>query len=350
MILSLTFLIVLILILLPGHIFRRLYYYGEFSKQFNAGQSVVNILALSLVPGILNLLLVSFFYDWIFTDINIASIIDILKDVNASKFRFYNSENTKYLIKATEVVPFVGSLYSSALIFGLVLGRFIRFLRLDTIFKVFRYKNYWFYIFSAECTRIKKFKNIQVKNKKLLFTKADILVDTESGPSLFSGMVVDYELKENDGRTLSKVMLENAERYKTNAAGKKEPLEIPGTVFVVNCSTMININLTYVYKEAQSVLNTKFPYYYNISFSFLYFLIIPLFIFQINSIDWELYTTYFSLRWYAKLNAYLLFVQILSLFNPFLIKNNVSKYTPKGIIITKLIFTVLLFALLYIIA
>ncbi len=50
---SLGFFVILLLVLFPGLIFRRLYFYGEFSKEFNDGQNIGSLLAKSVVPGLI---------------------------------------------------------------------------------------------------------------------------------------------------------------------------------------------------------------------------------------------------------------------------------------------------------
>ena len=96
-------------------------------------------------------------------------------------------------------------------------------------------------------------RHLKEKNKKILFTKADILIDSNSKPYLYSGIVVDYELMYSDSSVLSKVMLDKAERYSLKN-GKNVPTPIPGSLLVVDCTTMKNINLTYIYEDPRKVI------------------------------------------------------------------------------------------------
>ena len=63
---------VVILIIFPGLIFRRLFFYGEFSKEFRAGHNLIGLLAISTVPGIIILAFTFIAYhytaDWWDTD------------------------------------------------------------------------------------------------------------------------------------------------------------------------------------------------------------------------------------------------------------------------------------------
>ncbi len=89
---TLGFLVILTLVVLPGLIFRRLYYYGEFSKQFSANHSLFNLLAISCVPGLINLLLILWGYDLFITEIDFGAIIDKFKQINDPNFVFSKSE------------------------------------------------------------------------------------------------------------------------------------------------------------------------------------------------------------------------------------------------------------------
>ncbi len=237
---SLGFLVVLILIIFPGLIYRRLYFYGEFSKEFKSRYNLVSLIAISIIPGLINLICVFFFYDTFFNKIDIGEIIDKFKDLNNETFRFKESEDTpiKELLN-TRIIPFIGFLYLTSLLIGAVLGRLVRISKIDTKFKLLRFKNYWFYLFNDQHTSFKKMKHLKKREKKYISTKADILIDSNNKTHLYSGIIVDYELHENECDILSKVMLQNAERYSIKN-GKKNPVKIPGNLLVVDCSSMIN--------------------------------------------------------------------------------------------------------------
>lgn len=318
--LSLGFLVVLILILLPGLIYRRLYFYGEFSKEFKSEYNLLSLLAISSIPGIINLVLIFLFYDKFFSDIDLGEIIDKFKDINSPDFRLTKSEDTplKELIRS-KVSPFIYFLYISSIIFGSISGRFIRFIGIDTKFKLLRFKNYWFYLFNGHHTNFKKMKHLKKKNKRHLFTKADILIDSNNKTILYSGIVVDYELLGTDCKALSKIMLQNAERYSLKE-NKVVPVNIPGNLLVVDCASMKNINLTYIYEETKSILKSKLPNSIDIIFGLVVLFLIPVFIFQSESLDSSLYNKYFSLNWYEKIITYFLTIQVLGLLNPFIKK------------------------------
>ncbi len=334
--LSLGFIVVLVLILFPGLIFRRLYFYGEFSKEFKSSYNLISLLAISTIPGIINLICVFVFYDNLFSAIDIGEIIDKFKDINDPSFKLQESNDTpiKNLI-GSKVAPFIGFLYISSILFGSILGRFIRITNLDKKFKLLRFKNYWFYLFNGQPIGFKKIRDLKKRNKKHLFTKADILIESENENLLYSGIVVDYELYDNSCKQLSKIMLQNAERYSLKE-GKRVPIQIPGNLLVVDCLSMKNINLTYIYEETKSILKSKLPNSIEITFGFITLLLIPIFIFKADSINMDFYESYFNLKWYQQIIAYILTIQFLSLINPFVKKGNEYKYVNLKSILARL--------------
>lgn len=346
---SLGFLVVLILIIFPGLIYRRLYFYGEFSKEFKSRYNLISLIALAIIPGIINLVCVYFFYDTFFNNIDLGEIIDKFKDLNSENFRFKKSEETpiKELVN-TKAVPFIGFLYLTSFLIGSVSGRLVRISKIDTKFKLLRFKNYWFYLFNGQHTSFKKMKHLKKRNKKHVFTKVDILVDSNSKTHLYSGIIVDYELHENECDTLSKIMLQNAERYGIRD-NKRVPIEVPGNLLVVDCSSMKNINFTYIYEETKSILESRFPNYVETIFGLITLLIIPVFIFKADSLNIEIYNTYFELHWFKKIIVFLISIQILSLLNPVLKDNGEYKFVNLKNILAKVIWIIGLSILLWII-
>jgi hypothetical protein len=345
---SLGFLVVLILVLFPGLIFRRLYFYGEFSKEFKAGYNLISLLAISTIPGLIILIVTFLTYDSLFIKIDLGVIIDIFKDINNPSFRLTNSNQLPIneLINS-KAAPFISYLYLTSTILGSLSGRLIRIARLDIKFKQLRFKNYWFYILNGQHLDQKKFKYLKEENKKHLFTKADILIDLNSKTHLYSGIVVDYELDDNDCNSLSKIMLQQAKRYNLKE-GKRTAVDIPGTLFVIDCSTMRNINLTYIFQDTKSILKSKIPNNVEVFFGFLILLLIPIFIFQAESIDWPIYKAYFDLQWYLKILSYFTIIQILSLFNPFVKRNDEYFKISKKAFLGKIIWIVLMLIVFWI--
>lgn len=349
---SLGFVIAFILILFPGLIIRRLFYYGEFSKQFSSGFTLIKLIAVASIPGLINLVCIFFLYNHLISHINLEEIINTCKDLNNPERHLEANSSGSINTTITEsVLPFFAFLYTSSLLIGLMTGRLIRITRIDTKFKLLRFKNYWFYAFSGELTSFKKMKHLKEANKKHLFTVADILIDSEGKNNLYSGVVVDYELNENNCQLLSKVVLQHAERFK-QVGDNRERVRIPGNLFVVDCSKMKNINLTYVYEQRTSFLQSKIPTVVTNALGIVAIVLIPVSIFKTDFISWDWYINYFNLTWYEKTLCYLLAVQLLGVFNPFVKNTDESEYryvSPKILgfkILLSVVFFIILFLLI----
>jgi hypothetical protein len=341
------FLIVIILILFPGLIFRRLYYYGEFSKQFGAGMSLIKLISISSIPGLINLVCIYYFYTIFISNIDIGAIVDTFKDISNPEHKWKETTGTTLNTSIENSVSFLSFLFLSSILLGMLLGRLVRITRIDTKVKLLRFKNQWFYMLSGEMTKFKKLRHLKEQNKKHIFTKADVLIDVNDKAQLYSGVVVDYELLENDCQTLSKIMLQNAERYVLKE-GKKVPVKIPGNILVVDCSSMKNINLTYVYERTTNFLESKIPAFIDNLFSIIIVLLIPFFFFQTDFIEWNIYREYFDFPWYKKVFTYLFVVQILNVINPFVKNKEKDKYEFINwkLIVAKIAWILVLFLLM----
>ncbi|WP_075342522.1 hypothetical protein [Tenacibaculum agarivorans] len=321
---SIGFLIAFVLIIFPGLIFRRLYYYNEFSKQFNSGLNIPALIAISALPGLVLLIITSLLYDTYFNNIDLGEIIDIIKKIISDEHLF--TENNEIPLKTKiydKASPYLGFLYVSSVVLGLISGRLIRILRLDTKFKILRFKNYWFYFFNSQHTRFPKMRPLKVKGKKHLFTWGDILINSD-GNKLYSGYIMDYELDQENCDKLSKIYLRDAIRYDNN--GEKKPI-IPSQIFILDCKEMVNINLTYIYKEREDIRKTKIPQILNIWLSVINIVIAIFLIFKTNLITWSYYQEILGLSYGHRILFYLLVIQILSLANIFIKNKEVDSET-----------------------
>jgi hypothetical protein len=347
---SLGSFLVLVLILFPGIIIRKLYFYGEFSKQFSGGFSLIKLIAVSAVPGFINLICIFFFYDRFISHIDLEEIINTCKELNDPSLKLGNVGGISIKDSINKnVFPFFGFLTFSSILIGSLSGRFVRISRLDTKFKILRFKNFWFYAFSGEVRRFKKLKHLNEDKQKHLFTRADILIESSSKTHLYSGIVVDYELSNTDGYSLSKVILQEAKRYKLDEQNKRVPRNIPGNILIVDCSRMKNINLTYVSEKMKGFFESRTPSIIDNIFSIAIILVFPICFFKTDLINWNWYLKYFEFSWYEKLIFYLTLIQTITIFNPF-VKTEAGEYSYGGWsrVIAKLIWIILFGILLWI--
>lgn len=320
------FLVLFTVFIIPGLIIRRLYYYGEFSKQFGFSEPLVKLISYALIPGVIHSILTFYFFDSVFIDINLGKLIDTYKNLAAPDFKYgdSNNESIKSLM-ISGAFPFLGFNYLSAIIIGFFSGRIIRITRLDTTWKIFRYENQWFYLFNGAHSRLRKYKFLKKKKEKFLFTRADILVDSNEGTKLYSGILVDYELREKNCQELSKVVLKDASRYSKNkVTGKLEPKPIYGDILVVDCMHMLNINLTYIYGASNNFIQSNYRKWIYRFFTILFIFILPFLMFQTQWIEWDWYNEYFQKSIISRIFYYLFIIQAIQVFNP-IIENPIKK-------------------------
>ncbi len=356
MILSIGFVFALLLVILPGLLFRRFYFYGEFSKQFSAGLSIAQLWAKCVIPGFAFFIFVYFLYDkllnvialehfiWKFQEMGI--LISSTEISSSIHDKSYSSEATLTQLIKEQLLPFVGYLILTSSATGWIFGRIVRIAGFDTRFKLLRFKNSWFYLFNGKNFGFNRLKQFKLNGKKILFTKADILIDCSDRPRLYSGFVVDYEVSDKDCEKLERVTLQSAARYSMKEVESKFT-NIPGQLFVVDCRSMLNINLTYIATEHNGLLDTKAPQYIEFSFGIFSLLIIPLFIFKIDAVTLTVYQNYFELGWLKKCLVYIALAVVIDVFYPFTRGKNGYIWAKKRTWLRKIFLFLLASAMLY---
>lgn len=255
-------LLVFLNIFLPGLIFLRSYFKGEFSKQFNTRVPILRLAFYSLIPGIVFFLLSVSVYPFFDTNFKLSEGLEVYRnllstdgDLSVGSKKFLNNHIWIYLI-------FLCCAYFSAGFFGVLLHYIVRKANLDKKYKILRFKNYWYYIFSGEVAKFSKFDkaitSINIENidnqSDVLITYADILVDECGKSKLYTGYILDYELDQENINTLDKIYLLDAHKYNSIKAENKRfkfqpgfiKKPIPGHLFVIDYKKVLNLNLTYV--------------------------------------------------------------------------------------------------------
>ncbi|MFN7300979.1 MAG: hypothetical protein ACK5U7_05830 [Bacteroidota bacterium] len=334
------FILVFVYVLFPGLIIRRLYFYGDFSKQFGHHEPILKILIYALIPGLINACLGFWLYAQFFSGITTVQIVSTLNSIKVfldgkgimdpSTFAYVQENGLKLSIQ----------LYILALILGGLSGPLIRNTGLDLRFKLFRYKNTWFYLFNGLHQEIKRntykksgLSTILSPNRKFVFANADILLNIKDEQKLilYSGIVVDYELDAINPQELSKVILFNAKKYTYfNTTKRQKSEEIPGSLFVVDCKNLINVNLTYIFDVYEKIWNARIQLiarFWTTTLGLLFLLaFIPIVVFQLNNIELEAYKKLFEIHWAKRLIVYLSFIQFAHLINIFTIDINSNEY------------------------
>lgn len=391
--LTFGFIAFFISIIIPGILFRRYYYYGEFSKQFHTKDPVLHSIFLSIVPGVCLQLAGFYLLSKIpYFEIENIKIFNVFKDfaylesnkIGADTIDFLNNGLGKFILYS--LIIFL----ASALI-GNLSSRLIRAFKLDRKDKIFRFRNQWYYVFSGEVLNFQKFKlaknlkfNSIPENQKVLLTFADVLVaNSEGNRELYTGYVVDYDLNHEDISKLDKIYLLDAYRYKkpngsayttsdvfsnidstnqhyefikidthTNISSRKR-IGIPGDMLIVSGQNILNINLTYVpskEKEEHHEASKQRRYKvlaYALTTITLAFILLHLFSSFIDFKNYTVVNTYFEKStFWGKLFTIILFNQIIGLGFP--VKDKSGKYYfSKNTTIAKIFILVVLSFIFY---
>lgn len=353
--LTIGFISLFFTIIIPGLLFRRFYYFGEFSKQFSTREHVYQSIFYSIVPGILiQILGLIIYFTFRNPKFKISEIYYIHGDIlngnsvlKESTVGFIDNNLWLYLIH-------IFNIYVLSVILGYSISRFVRFCEIDLNTKLFRFKNQWYYIFSGEILLMNKFKSAsnilgKIDGTKSIITSttyADILIENNNGKrELYTGYVVDYELCSTDISKLENIYLLDAHRYKRiekkDKKGnfikiKTKQKKIPGEVFILSGRNIININLIYLPSHfKQEKKNIKFARKQNIYSKLLVFITITELIFLpfILFVNKNELINWFSIigientsniNFFNRLFIYLILIQLISVFLPSKIDN---KYT-----------------------
>lgn len=238
--------IVLILFLLPGLVFRRSYFTEEFSKQYFKA-SPFAIFISSFIPS-LAIHLAGFYLIKYITSYHID--LSILIKLFTDKFDQQCTDNIKFY--STAIIQYNISLVLIASILGALSKRTVRQLKLDRKYKMFRFRNAWHYIITGELFDFPRVNmtldNDDVKDIELVF--CNVLIELNNISYLYDGVLVDYELNENNG--LSRVSLANVQRRKLDSDenitlfnNNSRYYHIKGHVMIFEYSKVKNINFSY---------------------------------------------------------------------------------------------------------
>lgn len=313
------FLLLFTLFVFPGLILRRLYFFGEFSKQFGYNEPLLKPVAYALVPGVINAIAAFFLFERFIGDVDLGRIFDAYKEIADEKFRYKDDPNQSLETHfRTQVLPFVGLLYLQAVLAGAISGQLVRLVSLDTKFKLFRFKNQWFYLFTGHHRRLRKFQQHFEDYNKFLFLNADILIDTGDGTKLYTGTVVDYDLSSDDCSELRRVVLKDAIRYTKDANGAIVKKAIPGSMFIVDCRNVVNLNLIHVYESDQEKHARRQVVYSWVHHVFTVgsLATLPLLFFRFEAFNAAWYSWVFNLTAIGRFMYWLVVIQVIQFFNP----------------------------------
>lgn len=243
--LAISTLVIFFLFILPGLLFRRAYYSGVFSKQYFKS-APFQVFVSSIVPGVLFQL--SFCYivlQFIFIDFGV--VLNLLNP-DLDYFRFEIDILQRNLLS---ILLYQGGLFLYVFVFAKACKTVVRRFKLDRKFKELRFQNRWHYILSGEVLDFPE-NDGKGRAKDIFLTYIDIAINTGYKTILYIGFLADYHLtKEGVGLDyihLRKVKRRDIDKISGKSFDGKE-YTIPGDVFLIPFSNVINLNISYLGRE-----------------------------------------------------------------------------------------------------
>jgi len=248
--------VIFLLFIIPGLIFRRFYYQGEFTKQFRfktIGTAIFSSLIIGIIVQIISIHLYKYYFETELktilpkSDILLEHISDIYNSMQKIDFNSIFS-HTKLSVQIGLYLVFS---YINSIVLAFFLWLIVRTLKLDRKFKIFRFNNHWNYYFLGEIGDFREFKHL--KRGKVLYTEADIVIQTTSGNTImYSGKLSQYTISENSN-DLKNIYLTDARRQfitkcPETKKEKKEHRSFNSDCLILNNKDILNINLNYICK------------------------------------------------------------------------------------------------------
>lgn len=241
---ALSSILLIVVVLFPGLIFRRFYYWSKFTKQFVKGEwseRIVTSIFWGIFSQMITLLLISYILPILQIKLLEKDIVenDIIEKIRTFSFATIDIEKDRILL-----FFILGYILFSILVaglLGLILHKFVRWFGIDVKIEAFRYSNQWHYIFQGEVPKSKK---------KVLFPWVDVTLITqqEDGKQkMIQGVLKDYQINATSG-DLEYLYLEKAQRYSHT---QKDFKKILSDIFVIPSQNIVDLNIRYKYKNEE---------------------------------------------------------------------------------------------------
>lgn len=237
---ALDTLVIFLFILIPGITFRRFYFQGEFSKQFNS-KSLAHSMSASIFPGIIIQFFTVFLYKSYINDIDGGSVEIFYKKLSENTL----PENIFDSVLLINLLTYIVLMLMISFFFAEISFRFVKLIRADRWSTIMRFRNHWNYYFKGELKGFKEYRGL-IKGD-LVEVRADVLLRVQSEePRLYSGVLVQHTLN-SETHELENVFMSQVAIYKKDSnTGVRIKKDIPGDLMILNANDIININLNYI--------------------------------------------------------------------------------------------------------
>jgi hypothetical protein len=234
-----------IVFLLPGILFRKGYFSGEFSKQF-VSRDFFQLFINTLLPSLLIYALawpICCLAGWTY---DFTVILGLLADSDKlNTFSIKSIENYQ-----NQIICFLVIVNCFAYFLGILSKLIVIHFWLDVKFSLLRYENIWHYIITAKFFQITRsqfeLNKSEIDDIEIVYCVASINIGGEN--ILYNGILFDYQLAHDGGLDL--IYLKDAKRrHIDKPRGKYE--NIDGSIFIVKYENVINLNLTFYRVELE---------------------------------------------------------------------------------------------------
>lgn len=252
--------LVLFFILIPGILFRRLYYSEEFSKEYFK-ETFFGVFISTILPSLFFHFLWYFIVKIFGQQVNLFVLGDIVSQ-QPSSLSFQNLQNNSGKILFYNLTMFIVATLS-----GYGLKKLVRKEKWDRTYKFFRFQNSWHYILKGEFFDFPRAEITLDEDtvEDIEFVFVDAIIEINENAYLYDGIIVDYELNSNNG--LETISLTNPQRRKlsddckiSKKGNKKDNSNkyypISGHIIVLKYNELKNLNFTYLTLDEEGHLLT----------------------------------------------------------------------------------------------
>lgn len=240
---TISSIVFIVLLIVPGVFFKRFYFQGQFAKQFGAGlfaDRLITSIFWGIVVQIVTFLVFSRSLNISFDSIK-QPVSSAFGSLSKNEIPEVSSENLWYSLGYL-----LASIFVSALL-GSIFHKIVRLLKLDIKLQVFRFANQWNYYFRGDILHTTEFK--RGRKGEWLSTLVDVVIDNSDGKTkMFSGFLTQYAISPRTGE-LETIFLTDAKRYSDQISSFKD---IPGDCLAIPYSKVVNLNLRYNFKTAEA--------------------------------------------------------------------------------------------------
>lgn len=233
--------IVILILLLPGILFNKSYFSGEFSSQYTV-QDFFGLLSNTLIPSILFYISIGFLISLPF---GYRYDFEVLLGLLSSNKEIVENAISKVEEFKLEIIGFNSLIGLLSFFTGFWLKNIVLRNGWDINYPFLRFHNIWHYLLTAKFIDLER-SQIELVNDTISdvdLTYVVALVNIANKPILYNGILVDYELGKDGGLDL--LYLKGAKRREISEDGDSY-VDIEGNALILKYENLINLNLSFI--------------------------------------------------------------------------------------------------------